>query len=71
MKQEERIINDINDCLRFYNLGQFSRKATIESINHITRPCVCDHCVYNLPECEHDDTKTCADGWAKYLESEA
>lgn len=70
MKNDERIINDVRDCLRFYDLGQFSRKATIESINHITSR-MCDHCVYKPEECQDDDAQTCSEGWVKYLESEA
>jgi len=70
MKQKERIIEDVRECLRFFDLGHFDHKATIESINHITNPSSCEHCVYKDTVCKEDETKTCARGWSKYLESE-
>ena len=35
MKQKERIINDIKDVLKFYELKHFDEYMTIESIEHL------------------------------------
>lgn len=69
MKQKERIINDVLECLKFYELGHFDEAGTIKSISHITAQ-GCEHCVYNSDECRQDHKKTCSSGFAKYLESE-
>ena len=70
MKQKERIINDVRDLLKFYDLGQFDAQATIESICHHTKP-ACHNCVYSPSNCQQDENKHCLDGFRKFLETEA
>lgn len=69
MKQKERIINDVIECLRFYNLGQFDKYMTIESIEHLVAQ-GCHNCAYRQDGCNAPQGKTCHDGFRAYLDSE-
>lgn len=69
MKQKERIINDVREVLKFYELGQYTARGAVVEIKNLTSSS-CDNCVY-CGNCLDDDKKTCANGFSEFLESEA
>lgn len=70
MTQGERIIEDAYEALRFYEAGHFDKAGVIKCLHNLTAM-NCENCIYNNDECGDDHEKTCAEGWNKYLESEA
>ena len=69
MKQKERIINDIKDVLKFYELEHFDEYMTIESIEHLVAQ-ACHNCGYQQDGCNAPQGKTCHDGFRAYIDSE-
>ena len=72
MKQKERIINDVRDILKFYDLGHFDEYATIESILHQVDE-ACHNCAYKTDDggCGVPQGKTCHYGFREFLDTEA
>lgn len=76
MKQKDRIINDVKDILKFYDLGQFDEYGTIESIAHWVGE-ACHNCAYcdksagsDRSACNAPQGKTCHSGFRAFLDSE-
>ena len=72
MKQKKRILNDIRDILKFYDLGHFDEYAAIERILYQVDE-ACQNCVYNCEDggCGAPQGKTCHNGFRAFLDTEA
>ena len=77
MKQKERIINDVRDVLKFYDLKHFDEYSAIESILHLVDE-DCHNCVFcdksvgtDRSACNAPQGKTCHDGLREFLDTEA